>query len=126
MRHTGYIHYQLEFGEGQVGVISTWSVPYSAFSRRGIVEEVEADGMPTLTGLELKVGQTRRTLELPGPDEQFEWQLAWIKQTKHCDAELLERFTNDCLERHWENAGPANNSRSACVGPSLIRPATSI
>ncbi len=102
MRVHGEITYQLSHGEGLSGVISLWSVPYSASLRRGVVEEVEADGMPTLTGLTLKVGNCQRPLDFPGTDEQFQWQLAWIKESKYCAAELLALFAADCLEKYWD------------------------
>ncbi len=101
MRVNGEISYQLDHGEGLAGVSSVWSVPYSAVLRRGVVEEVEADGMPTLTGLALRVGNLQRPLDFPSTDEQFQWQLVWIKESKYCAAELAELFAADCLEKYW-------------------------
>lgn len=102
MRINGRIHYELEHGEGAAGVISLWSVPYSAWMRRGHVVEVEADGLPALVNLTLKVGQTRRELELPTPDELRIWQDVWRRDSRYSEAELLELFAADCRARHWD------------------------
>lgn len=107
MRVHGEVSYALQHGEGLAGVVSVWSVPYSAAMCRGTVEEVEADGMPTLTGLSLHVGNLQRPLELPDAVENLQWQLAWSKAHRYCEAELLERFAADCQERYWSQCESA-------------------
>lgn len=104
MRINGKIDYQLEHGEGLAGVISEWSVPYSAWLRRGQLEEVEADGLPALIKLTLKVGSVRRELDLPPPDELRQWQDVWRRGSRLCEAELLELFASDALASHWGHA----------------------
>lgn len=96
--------YHIEHGEGAAGLVSTWSVPYSALLRRGVVEEVEADRRPVLLELNLRVGNLQRELERPSPDEQSQWQLVWDKATRHCEAELLALFMSDALAKYWDRA----------------------
>ena len=96
------IIYQIEHGEGAAGVISTWSVPYSALLRRGVVEEVESDRRPVLLELTLKVGDVQRALELPGSDEQSRWQLVWDQAMRHCEVELLALFASDAVTKYWD------------------------
>jgi hypothetical protein len=98
------LEFQLEHFEGQAGVISTWSVPYTAIMlRRGVYSDIEPDGMPQLLGLLLKVGNCRRDLPDPDASERQQWQLAWVKDSRHCDQELLERFTDDLQSRHKQH-----------------------
>ncbi|MDB5387948.1 MAG: hypothetical protein JWM11_3594 [Planctomycetaceae bacterium] len=96
-----FIDYQLEHFEGAAGVISTWSVPYTAIMLRpGVFTDIEADGMPWLLGLSLKVGNTFRDLPPPATDELRQWQLAWVKDSRHCGDELLECFAEDLQKLH--------------------------
>jgi hypothetical protein len=98
------LEFQLEHFEGLAGVISTWSVPYTAIMLRlGVYTDIEPDGMPQLLGLLLQVGNSRRDLPDPDASERQQWQLAWVKDSRHCDQELMERFTDDLRSRHEQH-----------------------
>lgn len=95
------IEFRLEHFEGLAGIVSTWSVPYTAvMTRRGVFCDIEADGMPRLLGLSLQVGSAFRDLPPPDPQELLQWQLAWVKDSRHCGDELLERFAQDLQAMH--------------------------
>lgn len=107
-RITRWIEYQLEHFEGLAGVVSTWAVPYTAIMlRRGICTDIEPDGMPHLIGLVLKVGSATRKLSMPDASELLQWQLAWVRDSRHCSDELFDKFTRDLdalHESHLEKA----------------------
>jgi hypothetical protein len=44
---------------------------------------------------------------MPDADELLQWQLAWVKDSRHCGDDLLERFARDLdalHEVHLEHA----------------------
>jgi hypothetical protein len=103
-----WIEYQLEHFEGLAGIVSIWAVPYTAILlRRGVCTDIEPDGMPRLIGLALKVGSVTRELPMADANELLQWQLAWVRDSRHCGDELFDRFTQDLNalhESHLEKA----------------------
>jgi hypothetical protein len=95
------IVYTIE-ADDRFGIETTWRVPYFATVHSGRVIEVEADGMPTLERLVLRVGAASRELDVPDGDEIREWRNYWYRHAKLIEADLLTRFSADAESRHWD------------------------
>lgn len=95
MRVTGSIKYETEHGNHGVRILATWDVPYAAWTKGDVIEEVEVSGEVQLRKLQLFAGIIGRELTLPVGPMLAEFVKAYEESTAGCESELADMFCDD-------------------------------
>lgn len=106
MRFSSHITYETHHGD-DVDIVAQWSVPYFAVVDDRRCHEVEADGIPHVTALWLRIGEHRRSLPLPDADECKHWKTVWSRNERYYETELRERFASAAVEEYWARRSEA-------------------